>query len=62
MNIVLADGSLMLDKSPVAMCTGYKAKSLVMEKGDFEELRKLAYSSPMQFNAVMQQLEGRFHA
>ena len=60
MNIVFPDGSMMFDKSPISMCTGYKAKSLIMQKGDFKQLYELAYHNPNQFNAVMLQLEGRF--
>lgn len=60
MNIVLANGTLLSNKSPVSMCTGYKAKSLVMKKGDFEELRQLSHTDPVKFGTVMLQLEGRF--
>ena len=60
MNIVLPDDEVLYNKSPIAMCTGYKAKSLIMKEGDFEELRLLAYCDPKKFNAVMLQLEGRF--
>ena len=60
MDIELMNGTVMKEQSPVAMCTGYKAKSLTMKKGDFEELRILARSNPDGFKAVMLQLEGRF--
>lgn len=60
MNIVLEDGEGLHNKSPVTWCTGYKAKSIVMCKGDFEELRQLAYNDPAKFNAVMLQLDNRF--
>lgn len=61
MNIVLDNVTGVIhDKSPIAMCTGYKAKSLIMKKGDFEQLRLLSHSDPVKFDAVMMQLEGRF--
>ena len=60
MNIVLSDGEVMKDKHPVTMCTGYKAKSIIMEKGDFKSLHNLLHSNPNQLGAVLLQLENRF--
>jgi len=60
MNIILKDGTVLKGKSPITMCTGYKAKSLIMQKGDFENLRRFSQAYPEQFNAIMLQLEGRF--
>lgn len=64
MNIILDSGindvKIIYDASPIAMCTGYKAKSLVMKKGDFKKLHDLAKTNSEQFNIVMSQLEARF--
>ena len=60
MNIVFIGGKISKDVSPIAMCTGYRACSLIMKKGDFEQLRLLAYNNPTRFNTTMKQLEGRF--
>ena len=59
MNIVLLDGTIKTAKSPIGFCTGYKATSLVMKRGDFLTLLNLSKRNPSQFNAVMLQLEGR---
>jgi len=60
MDIELMNRTVMKSQSPIAMCTGYKAKSLIMKKTDFEQLRKLSHNDPVKFNAVMMQLEERF--
>jgi hypothetical protein len=60
MDIELMNGTMMKEQSPIAMCTGYKAKSLIMKKGDFEQLRQLSHSDPVKFGTVILQLEGRF--
>lgn len=60
MIVTLTDGSVMKDVSPVNFCTGYRASQISMQPGDFRQLAELASHNPQQFNAVMQQLEGRF--
>jgi len=61
MNVIFEDDTPPINNvSPINMCTGYKAKYLAMQKGDFENLRQLSHQSPVEFNKVMMQLEGRF--
>jgi len=60
MIVTMLDGRRFENRHPYHFCTGYKAASIEMQRGDFESLRKLAYEDPVNFNAVMLQLNNRF--
>lgn len=61
MDIILPDGEVLINKSPANFVTGYKAKGIIMGKGDFERLRQFAKSNPEQFDVAMKQLDARFN-
>ena len=57
---ILFNGKIVLNQSPITMCVGYRAKAIVMQKGDFASLLALASRDTAHFNALMVQLESRF--
>lgn len=60
MIIVTADNDVIeTSVDPISMCTGYRAKNLVMEAGDFERLAELVRINPEGAVAVLLQLDAR---